>query len=231
MFLVIAFAVAAVCVRLGLWQLDRLHERRAANEVVSESLNRPLVDLNTASFDSELEHRRVGAHGVYDREHEIVIRGRVYRGSPGVHLVTPLLLEGRDTAVLVLRGFVSAPDGVSFDTSGLNEDGVVVVRGIAEPIRAAPDSGERNQVGERVTWRRLDLNAVRTTLPFPVLGVVIRQTPDSSLPEPPHRLEPAALDDGPHLSYAVQWFAFATISVVGALILFFRKRDGQPRVP
>jgi cytochrome oxidase assembly protein ShyY1 len=32
------------------------------------------------------------------------------------------------------------------------------------------------------------------------------------------------LDDGPHLSYAIQWFAFATIAVVGAGIVVARTR-------
>ena len=31
------------------------------------------------------------------------------------------------------------------------------------------------------------------------------------------------LDDGPHLSYAFQWFAFATIATVGYVILVRRE--------
>jgi cytochrome oxidase assembly protein ShyY1 len=33
-----------------------------------------------------------------------------------------------------------------------------------------------------------------------------------------------ALDDGPHLSYALQWFAFALIGVVGAGVVAVRAR-------
>jgi cytochrome oxidase assembly protein ShyY1 len=38
----------------------------------------------------------------------------------------------------------------------------------------------------------------------------------------PRRVELPPLDDGPHLSYAIQWFAFATIAVGGA-VLWLRK--------
>jgi surfeit locus 1 family protein len=75
----------------------------------------------------------------------------------------------------------------------------------------------------QVTWHRLDLAALRARLPYPILDIVISQTPDSALPQMPRRREPAALDEGPHLSYAIQWFAFATIAVVFAGI-FWNKR-------
>jgi surfeit locus 1 family protein len=62
-----------------------------------------------------------------------------------------------------------------------------------------------------------------------MLGISILQSPDSSLPARPIRLAPPALDDGPHLSYAVQWFSFATIAVVGGILLTVRgTRRMQP---
>ena len=39
-------------------------------------------------------------------------------------------------------------------------------------------------------------------------------------------MEPPALDDGPHLSYAIQWFGFALIGVIGACVVAFRARRG-----
>jgi cytochrome oxidase assembly protein ShyY1 len=72
----------------------------------------------------------------------------------------------------------------------------------------------------RVTWRRLDLDAIRGRLPYPILDVVLVQAPDSSLPRFPRRVEPPPLDDGPHRNYAIQWFAFAlTALVIGGAIL------------
>jgi surfeit locus 1 family protein len=65
----------------------------------------------------------------------------------------------------------------------------------------------------RTTWRRLELEALRRRLPYAVLPVYILQTPDSSLPRFPRRLEPPPVDEGPHLSYAIQWFLFAALAV------------------
>lgn len=220
LFLLLAVVVAGICIRLGVWQLDRLHQRRAANQEIARARALPAVPLNT-SHDS-LAHRRVVARGTFDREHEFVLRGRVYREAPGVLLVTPLRLAGRDTAVLVNRGFVAAPDAATPDLSGLDEPGTVEVRGLAQPIARDPGGAGRNENRGMVSWARLDLASVRAAVPYPLLDVVILQTPDSALPRRPRRQEPAPLDDGPHLNYAIQWFAFATIALVGGGIIYFR---------
>ena len=64
---------------------------------------------------------------------------------------------------------------------------------------------------------------MRALLPYPLLPVLVRQTPDSGLAPLPHRLPAPELSEGPHLSYAIQWFAFAAMTLAfGALIV--RKR-------
>lgn len=219
--LVIGFLSAALFVRLGIWQLSRLHERRARNAIAAEARKDSPVDLNTRGLrrDSTLADRQVLARGEYDRTHEIVLRNHVYRDAPGIWLVTPLRIAGSDSAVLVNRGFVPAPDAVTADVVRLNEPGEVTVRGVAAPLPITADSGEpRSRLGQ-VSWKRLDLAAVRRTLPYPILAVSILQAPDSALADRPIRLEPLPLDDGPHLSYAVQWFSFAVIALVGSVLL------------
>jgi surfeit locus 1 family protein len=59
-------------------------------------------------------------------------------------------------------------------------------------------------------------------MPYEVAPVYIRQAPDSALPRFPRRLEPPAIDDGPHLSYAIQWFAFAAMAMVFGVVLLKR---------
>ena len=53
---------------------------------------------------------------------------------------------------------------------------------------------------------------------FDLATVVTEAQSDST----PARLGSPALDDGPHVSYAIQWFAFAIISIVG-LVIFLRR--------
>jgi len=74
----------------------------------------------------------------------------------------------------------------------------------------------------------VDPAALRDSVPYPLLRFVIQQLPPSTGPEPPPppglvRWPLPEVSNGPHLSYAIQWFSFATIIVVGSLALM-RKR-------
>jgi surfeit locus 1 family protein len=214
--------VTAIFVRLGFWQVARLRERRAENQAVLAARVRPALDLGAgaARTAEELSDRWIEARGVYDREHEIVLRGQALQGAPGVYVVTPLRLAGGEAAVLVLRGFVPAPDAVRADVDSLAEPGTVRVRGLATPIGSG--GGKPLEHAGRTTWARLDLDALRERVPYPLLPVVVRQTPDPSLPRSPRRLPAPELDDGPHLSYAIQWFLFAGMAVAFAVLVVGR---------
>jgi len=218
--------VSAGFIRLGIWQLSRLHQRRAANIVtVSARAAAPArLTAESARTDTLGEHF-VTAEGRYDHEHEILLRGEVFEGSPGVAVVTPLLLAARGPAVLVNRGFLPAPDAVSAVTEGTEEPGPRTVRGLALSLGSAP--GEPVTHAGRTTWRRLDAGALRRRLPYAILPIYILQTPDSSLPRFPRRLEPPGVDEGPHLSYAIQWFLFAGLAAAFAVLVVGRMGQGR----
>jgi len=223
----IILLVTAGCLRLGLWQVDRLHQRRAVNATSATRRALPSLPLNAPASRRALESlpdRRVTAEGVFDHSQEVVVRGRVYREAPGVHVVTPLRLANSDTAVLVNRGFVPAPDAMTAEVDSLGEVGARQVTGIAFAIPTDAEGGAPLTRKGRTTWKRLDLAALRARLPYPILDVYILEAPDSGLPRYPRRLEPWPLDDGPHLSYAIQWFAFGTIALVGGIILLYQER-------
>src|SRR5215211_5423666 len=93
--------VAAVCARLGVWQVSRLRERRAANAVALEARSAPIIQLDGRGLGRSSINRRVIVRGRYDHAHDIVLRGRGYRGVPGVEIVSPLVSQGGDTAILV----------------------------------------------------------------------------------------------------------------------------------
>jgi surfeit locus 1 family protein len=165
--------------------------------------------------------------GVPDFDHEIVLAARSYQGSPGVYLFTPLHVAGKDTAILVNRGWIYAPDGASVDLARWRENGTSFV-GYAELIphgrSNTPDGVLRRDA--RVA-RELDLVTVNSLLPYPVSPLYLVATgQDTTKPvaERVARLPAPALDEGPHLSYALQWFAFATIALVGGATVAVRGR-------
>ena len=224
LLLVIALLLAGLFIKLGFWQLRRLGERRAGNRGAAVARTGAVIDLNRGGTkQAGRSNHRVIVRGEYDRAHEVVLRGHVFRELPGVQVVTPLRVAGSDSAVMVNRGFFPSPDATFADTDSLNEPGEVLVRGIAFAVPQSADSGGALTSNGKETWRRLDLAALRSRSPYPLMDVYILQSPDSQLPRYPVRLEPLPLDDGPHLSYAIQWFAFATIAVCGGLIFLFRK--------
>jgi cytochrome oxidase assembly protein ShyY1 len=111
--------------------------------------------------------------------------------------------------VLVLRGF-EKPDldgslrSPSPPTSVVTVDGYAMVIERLDPIA------------------RQDLERLRDDVR--ALPIVVQLK--SSVPGDDPSLAPIPLpelSDGPHLSYAVQWFLFATIAVVGYVVLLRRE--------
>ena len=216
---------ALVFIRLGIWQASRLAERRAENAAALAARDEPVLSLDTRLAQdggpgAGLANRRVSVTGRYDHAAEIIIRGQSEGGVPGVRLVTPLRPLSGDTALLVQRGYVPSPDARTVDIAKVEEPGVVWVRGIAYPVDTTA-AGEPLEEGGQLTWRRVDLRAIRERLPYPVSPWLILHEADTTAPLGLRRDEPPPLDDGPHLSYAIQWFAFAiTALVVGGIVGF-----------
>ena len=230
-------AMCALCVRLGFWQLDRLEQRRARNAVVLAGMRqapRPADAALAAEMTRDparLVYRRVVARGRFLPESGFVLRGRVEFGRPGVHLATPLLLEG-GAVLLVNRGWVPAPDGATPPQLPAPPADVVTVEGILQQVPVTQDRGGRS-VSARgdTTYRRLDLAVVRARLQRPVLPMYLQVLGDTgaaarSARTLPVTVPPPPLDEGSHLGYAIQWFSFALIGIIGLTILL--RRGGRP---
>lgn len=221
--------VAAVCVRLGFWQLDRLEQKQASNAVLATRMEaEPLLLEGDVRDTVGLRYRRVTAYGEWDGAHSIVLPGRAYQGSPGAHVLTPLRLAD-GSAVLVNRGWVGAADAATVPDSLFRLAGTDTVEGQIEPFpgheaslaaRAAPVPSDG---AFRRAWFAIDEPALRAQFPYPLVDVAIRWLPAEGVRGPPVRLAPPLLDEGPHLGYAIQWFAFAAIAIIGWLAMILRR--------
>lgn len=216
-----ALLVAAACVRLGVWQLDRLHDRRARNaQVLARRAEPTLFVTGSISADSARD-RRLSARGVYDYGHERLWHGRSYEGIPGVDLVTPLRLPD-GSGVLVDRGWAPSPDGYHVDQEAYREGDSAAVSGIG--VAAPRARGDVNPV------------MLRDSIPYRLPPFVIQLEPPStalSRPLPPGlvRWPAPEVSDGPHLSYAIQWFSFAVIITVGSIALAQKRGMGRKLTP
>jgi cytochrome oxidase assembly protein ShyY1 len=218
--LVIAAIVAMV--NLGLWQLRRLDERRDFNTVVAARYDAAPVDLDALVGPAigdpgdprldEVEWRPVTATGTYRQDASIQIVNRSQGGRAGENTVTPLALpDGR--VLLVNRGFVplseSAPPAPA---------GTVTVTGRLRPSETRR-TGQLSDPADGVLTvaQRIDLGRLASQFDAPLvpmyLSLLASEPADGDpYPEPVARPD---LTEGPHLSYAVQWFIFSTAVAVG----------------
>ena len=218
----IALLVAATCIALGFWQLARLAERRAHNTAIERERSRdPLLITSGVGRSTIDPYTPVRASGEFDPAHEVLVFGRSLDGEPGHLVVTPLVFDDR-TAALVIRGWVPFDHQTAPVADAEPPEGELTVHGFL-----VPDEGDGSVTpDEHGVIARLDVQGIRSSLPYPVLPLPIQLTQQAQpqatdLPVP---IPPEVLSEGPHLSYAIQWFTFATIAVVGAVILLRRER-------
>ena len=219
----IAVATIALFIRLGIWQLHRLAERRALNARLSGRLNVAPVSLDRLPADTaEAHYRRVRVSGTFDFDNQIVLAGRAWEGSPGVHILTPMKIDGSNKAVLVNRGWVYSPDAVTVDLQRWREPARATIEGYVEEFSTGGPGAARFTSNPRV-WRRLDGTQLGTLFPYPIEPYYVVALPQGTQPsETPVRLFLPELDEGPHLSYAIQWFSFAAIALYGVSYLIWQ---------
>lgn len=228
----VVVAVTVVFVFLGLWQLSRYQERLEQNEVGERRIAAPPIELEEALAGSEelssIEFRRVLAAGEYAPELEVLIRSQIHLGTAGFHVITPLILEdGR--AVLVNRGWV--PLGMDQPPVELAPppSGMTTVEGWVELSRERPPLGPEDPATGRLDiLNRVDVERIARQLPMQVAPVylIAQGGQGSELPTPVR--QPDFDDQGPHLAYAIQWFGFALVGLVGYSFLV-RNRLGKKR--
>ena len=168
---------------------------------------------------------RITLSGRPDYRHEITLTGRTRNGSPGVNIVTPVRIAGTDTAVLVNRGWVYSPDASQVDLARWREADSLTVSGYVDTL--APGLGSPSS---DLRMRTLNQRRIEMQLPYPIAQyfVVALAEGSPSGREIPIRLPLPALDEGPHKSYAIQWFSFATIAIVGTLGYLLTARRSKP---
>ncbi|MGI8617653.1 MAG: SURF1 family protein [Gemmatimonadaceae bacterium] len=222
---IIALLLAALFARLGFWQIERLRERQAYNAPIESRLTQPPVQVAALPADLETKrHRRAVVTGEYDYAHEILLTLRSREGSQGVNLLTPLKLAGSDTAILINRGWIYAPDGTNADTKPWREPNPAEAVGFVRLFESGDTSGARS-IGRANAVRRPHFAIIGSMLPYPVAPYYIVLTSPGSNPDStPPRVPPPALDEGSHRGYAAQWFTFALIALGGTALLILRGR-------
>ena len=222
--MVLGTIAAATCFRLGIWQLDRLSERREFNTRLKSRAEVAPIDLARLSRDTgEAHYRRVKISGTYDFDRQVVLTSRIRNGSPGVNIITPVRLPGTDTAVLVNRGWIYAPDGMTADPSKWPEPTTLAGEAYVENYQVRDGVVKSPRAPRAYRW--MDRKTLSQDFPYPLAPYYLVLIGESTAPPAnvPPRVPVPPLDEGSHQSYAFQWFSFATISIIG-MILYLRRK-------
>lgn len=220
--------VAVSFARLGIWQLDRLEERRAYEELVAGRLAAapaPLDEVLAAGAGADaIRYRRVTAEGTFDPSHEVILYGRTQGDRTGNHVLTPLIL-GDGTAVAVDRGWVPLEDDRPPLADAAPPEGTVRVSGVLLPPETGTAASPVEPSPTETTFAKVDLGALAGQVPYPLVPAYLLLAEQDPAPGGLPLVAPLPDPGGgpPHLSYAIQWFSFATIAVVGFVVLVRRE--------
>ncbi len=227
-----------VMVNLGLWQLRRLDTRKEHNAQVRERTAAAVVPIDDlippdtpVDQTGEVQWRNVSTTGRYDESQQVLVRNRSYNGIPGYHVLTPLVLPSGD-AVIVNRGFVPLETSGDRPEVPTAPSGVVTVNGRVRSSQTRGHFGPRDPAeGTLTEVARADLVRLQAQMPYHLLPVYVEL--ESSQPPDARGLTPVPLpdlDEGPHLSYAVQWFCFSALAVVGWFLVVHKTARGEPEI-
>lgn len=217
-WLVIASLFAVACVFLSQWQFSRRAEAVARIHLIQNNFDQAPVQLASLISQDELaksdEWRPVILTGHFQPQNAVLVRNRPYNGQPGFLQVIPFVLDG-GTTIAVETGWL--PTGNKQDSPDViplpNESKISLVARLrpAEPTlgRDAPDGqlGTIN-VDSLVSKELLKGSVYRS--------FYARASESYSKAAFPKVLSKPDLNEGNHLSYALQWILFALMAF-GAL--------------
>lgn len=201
----------------GFWQLERLGQRQAENDVIEARAAESPVTVAEAltAFPDRLDYRSISDEGRYLDGEAVRIANRSQDGLGGDWVVA--LFETADGQLLLVnRGFASRDVEAASPSDGPIQ-GWLRASQVKDGFFGAVDTGEGRAP-------RLDVDAVseRLNLDRPLAPVWL-QLEDPSAVGPPQPVPLPAIDEGSHFSYAMQWFTFAALSTL-IYGLFLRKR-------
>ncbi|MBN9612540.1 MAG: SURF1 family protein [Actinobacteria bacterium] len=218
--LLLVFAIA--CVLLGNWQFARRAEARAEIARIDRNYDAPPMALadavpDRASFDENARKwQTVELRGEYDDE-TILVRNRPGRESAGSDLIQPLHLDAQSGGgvIFIDRGWVpvsgtdEAPATLPAPPSG---PVTVLARLRASEPEVTGRSASRRSVPSINAPLLAEMTGSSDDAYLGAYGQLVSEDPAAQtgvLPERPER------DEGPHLSYALQWYVFIVIAAIG----------------
>jgi cytochrome oxidase assembly protein ShyY1 len=228
-YLALTVIFAVVCCALGTWQLNRRAEALAEVARIDANYDADPVPVaealpDPAEFDVDQRWQVVALSGEYLVDEEVVVRNRPFEGSSGFEVITPFRLDD-GTVFMVDRGWIAQ------NSQGRPSEAASPPSGRVE-VTARLKAGEDRIAGRTSTGVELatiDLTELAERVGEPAYtaayGVLVQSGAD--VDEPPLAAARPIRDEGPHLSYALQWYVFALLGFIGLAWAANQERKGR----
>lgn len=232
---VLGFAYLCFTV-LAPWQLGKNTTTSRANSQLEHALTAEPVPLTTLlphqdSSAPDEQWRPVTATGRYRPEAQVLVRLRVIDGMPAVEVLTPFAVKGGPT-VLVNRGYVRTEDGGSRlpEIPPPPDSEVTLIARLRDPQGAVPDKAPFTANGFRQVYS-INTEQIAAFTGVPLTGTYLQLGEDQ--PGGLGVIAPPRRDNGPFLSYGIQWIAFGILAPIGLGYFAFaelraRRAESQP---
>lgn len=217
-----AFALCVVfslvCVYLAGWQMSRKEALDYRNSLIVQNYHASPYQFADRqrifeTFSSDTQWHPVAMRGEYLADKTLLVRNRPYEGQNGFEVLVPFRAEG-GRVLVVNRGWMPA---ASANAAEPNE-------AVPEPPRGTVSVVVRVHSGESPTGKDAPEGQIASINLFEVAkrtclevdagayGLLDSESPAAAL-RPEQKAQPE-LDNGPNLSYSMQWYAFAVLIYV-----------------
>ena len=200
---------------LGIWQLERADLKQALVDDEAQSTQQARVLLQSLlARDEALQYRPVAARGHYDLAHQLLLDNRTHQGYAGYHVLTPLLLDGEGSAVLVNRGWVPVGEYRARLPELPGPDDELIVNAI---VKLPPEKlfrlGAADEVHEG--WpqvvQQMKLPELEQRLGYSLLPVILQLEPEDEYGFVREWKAIYGVTPDKHRAYALQWFMLAVV--------------------
>jgi surfeit locus 1 family protein len=230
-YTLLALVLAALFVRLGVWQWQRGEERAAAATRFARGAA-AVLELGTRDVGEVALYQRIGVEGELDAAHQFLLDNRTFEGRAGYEVLTPLI-RAAAPALLVDRGWVPFTGSrTQLPDVTLTAGGPVHLTGRVALLPSPGLASGRAAPASTDPWPKVtsypDMAQLAAALGRPLSSRILLLDPAAPFGYA-RAWQPAGLPPLRHFAYAVQWWSFALATLVLWAVL--SRRPQPPPAP
>lgn len=215
-FTLLALLLAALFVRLGLWQWQRGEQRQAAAVSFARGADE-VLELGTADATGVPLYQRVRVEGELDGAHQFLLDNRSFEGRAGYEVLTPLARADVPT-LLIDRGWVPFQGSrARLPDVTLTVSGPVRLTGRIALLPSPGLAAGRAAPSPQGPWPKVtsypDMAQLAAALGVPLNPRVLLLDPASPFGYA-RAWQAPGLPPLRHFAYAIQWWSFALLTLI-----------------